>query len=258
MDYQHIELTQDGLVAVVAMYRPPVNAVNSRMREELIHCFDSFNDRNDVRAVVLTGKGSTFCAGADLKDRPPSGEGSEGAFWHHSRLVRECTNSIRDCHKPVISAVNGAAIGTGFAYMTAADIWVASNTAYVAMTEINVGLAGGTGLLQEVFGKSRARRMFFTGERVTADELFRLGLIEASLPPDELMPYALALARTIASKAPAALLHAKQASQVTLHMPPREGYRYEQNITRELSMTEDSLEARRAFAEKRAPVYRGK
>src|SRR3546814_8253814 len=84
--------------------------------------------------------------------------------------------------------------------------------------------------------------MFFTGMKVSADELYRLGLIEASLPPDELMPYALELAHEIAGKAPIALRYAKEASQVTSSMPPREGYRFEQNITVALSKTEDRSE----------------
>jgi enoyl-CoA hydratase len=126
------------------------------------------------------------------------------------------------------------------------------------MPEINVGLAGGTALLQRVFGQSRARRMFFTGMKVSADELYRLGLIEASLPPEELMPYALTLAHEIAGKAPIALRYAKQAAQVTVAMPPREGYRFEQNITVALSDTEDAREAQQAFLEKRQPVYKGR
>lgn len=257
MNYETLKVSIEDGIAVVTLNRPPVNAQNAQMRSEITEAFDRFNDNNETRVVVLTGSGKNFSAGADLSERPKLRE-HEGAYWRHNRLVRESSNSIVECNKPVICAVNGPAIGAGFGLMTACDIWIASNTAFFAMTEINVGLAGGTAMLQRVFGKSRARRMFFTGMKVSADEMYRLGLIEASLPPDELMPYTMALAREIAGKAPLALRYAKEAAQVTLSMPPREGYRFEQNITVALSKTEDTAEAQRAFAEKRAPVYKGR
>lgn len=257
VNLETLELSYDKNVAIVSLSRPPVNAQNARMRTEITEVFDMLNDRKDVRAVVLTGKGKLFSAGADISERPNMST-EDGSYWRHNRIVRECGNSIRECSKPVISAVNGPAIGAGFGLMAAADIWVASNTAYVAMTEINIGLAGGTALLQRIFGQSRARRMFFTGMKVSADELYRLGLIEASLPPDDLMPYVMDLAHEIASKAPLALTYAKQAAMVTAQMPQRDGYRYEQNITVALASTEDTKEAQRAFFEKREPNYVGR
>lgn len=258
MTYEFIDVERDGHVAIVYLNRQPVNAQNAQMRAEIIEVFDEFNDDDQTRCVILASRSKVFSAGADVSERPAIKQKGPGAYWRHNRLVREASLSISECNKPVIAAVNGPAIGAGFGLMTSCDIWVASNNAYVAMTEINVGLAGGTALLQRVFGKSRARRMFFTGMKVSADELYRLGLIEASLPPEELMPYVLELAHEIASKAPIALRYAKEASQVTSVMPPREGYRFEQNITVALSGTEDAQEAQSAFLEKRTPVYKGR
>lgn len=258
MTLKHIEVERQDGVAIVYLNRPPVNAQNAELREELISVFDSFNDDDDLRCVILTAHGNLFSAGADISERPAIKKRGPGAYWNHNRLVREASLSIADCSKPVIAAINGPALGAGFGLMAACDIWIASNNAYVAMPEINVGLAGGTALLQRIFGKSRARRMFYTGMKVSADELYRLGLIEASLPRDELMPYALNLAKEIAGKAPLALEYAKQAAQVTLNMPQREGYRFEQNITVALSETEDAQEAQQAFLEKRTPQYKGR
>ncbi|MFU1983539.1 enoyl-CoA hydratase/isomerase family protein [Bordetella hinzii] len=258
MNLECLKIERDGHVAIVYLDRPPVNAQNAQMRAEIIEVFDSFNDDAEVRCVILTSKGKVFSAGADVSERPAIKQRGPGAYWRHNRLVRESALAISECGKPVIAAVNGPALGAGFGLMAACDIWVASNNAYVSMPEINVGLAGGTALLQRVFGQSRARRMFFTGMKVSADELYRLGLIEASLPPEELMPYALTLAHEIAGKAPIALRYAKQAAQVTVAMPPREGYRFEQNITVALSDTEDAREAQQAFLEKRQPVYKGR
>jgi Enoyl-CoA hydratase/carnithine racemase len=258
MNFNNLETEVLDGYAIVYLNRPPVNAQNAELRNEIIQAFDAFNDDDNVRCVILTAHGDVFSAGADISERPAIKKRGPGAYWGHNRLVREASLAIADCSKPVIAAVNGPAIGAGFGLMAACDIWIASNNAYVSMPEINVGLAGGTALLQRVFGKSRARRMFYTGMKVSADELYRLGLIEASLPRDELLPYAKALAKEIASKAPLALQYAKQAAQVTLNMPQREGYRFEQNITVALSNTEDAREAQMAFLEKRQPQYKGR
>jgi len=171
MNFKHIEVEQQDGVAIVYLNRPPVNAQNAELRAELIGAFDAFNDDDEVRCVVLTARGNVFSAGADISERPAIKKRGPGAYWNHNRLVREASLSIADCSKPVIAAVNGPAIGAGFGLMAACDIWICSNNAYVSMPEINVGLAGGTALLQRVFGKSRARRMFYTGMKVSADEL---------------------------------------------------------------------------------------
>jgi enoyl-CoA hydratase len=244
-------------VATVTLNRPPVNAQNAEMRDELTAVFDELSDRDDVMAVVLTGRGKVFSAGADIRERPNLGS-TPGAYGRHNRRVRETHNAIAECAKPVIAAVNGAALGAGFGLMMASDIWVASEEAYFSMPEINVGLAGGVSYLQRIFGQSRARRMFFTGMQVSAAEMYRLGLVEACLPSAELMPYALNIAREIAGKAPLAVRLAKEAARLTEVMPLRDAYRYEQGNTVALSKTEDAREAQRAFLEKRSPVYQGR
>lgn len=244
-------------VAVVTLNRPPVNAQNAEMRDELTALFDELSDRDDVMAVVLTGNGKVFSAGADIRERPNLGA-TPGAYGRHNRRVRETHNAITECSKPIIAAVNGAALGAGFGLVMASDIWVASEAAYFAMPEINVGLAGGVSFLQRIFGQSRARRMFYTGQQVSAQEMYRLGLVEACLPPDELMPYAMNIAHEIASKSPTAVRLAKEAARMTEVMPLRDAYRYEQSNTVALSKTEDAREAQMAFLEKRKPVYKGR
>ena len=244
-------------IAVLTLNRPPVNAQNAELRSELTQVFDELSDRDDVSVIVLTGSGKTFSAGADIRERPNLGA-TPGAYGRHNRLVRESYYAVVECAKPVIAAINGPAMGAGFGLVMASDIWVASEDAFVSMPEINVGLAGGVTFLQEVFGRSRARRMFYTGMKVTGQELYRLGLVEACLPADELMPYAMEIAAEIASKSPIALRLAKEAARMTQVMPSRDAYRYEQGNTVALSKTEDAKEAQRAFLEKRAPVYTGR
>jgi enoyl-CoA hydratase len=257
MKFNTLEIRIADQIATVTLNRPPVNAQNAEMRTELIEAFDTLSDRDDVAVVVLTGSGKVFSAGADIRERPNLGT-QAGAYGRHNRIVRESHYSLTECSKPIIAAINGPAMGAGFGLVMACDIWVASTESFVSMPEINVGLAGGVSFLQKHFSRSRARRMFFTGMKVSGEELYRLGLVEACLPPEELMPYVMGIAAEIASKSPIALRLAKEAARMTELMPLRDAYRYEQNNTVFLSKTEDAREAQMAFLEKRTPVYKGR
>jgi enoyl-CoA hydratase len=257
MEYKTLLVEIADRVATVTLNRPPVNAQNAELRAEITEVFDILSDRDDVLAIILTGSGKIFSAGADIRERPNLAE-TPGAYGRHNRLVRESYYAVVECSKPIIAAINGPAMGAGFGLVMASDIWVASEDCYVSMPEINVGLAGGMTFLQQFFSRSRARRMFFTGMKVTGQELYRLGLVEACLPADELMPYCRELAREIASKSPVALRLAKEAAKMTEVMPARDSYRYEQGNTVALSKTEDTREAQRAFLEKRPPVFVGR
>lgn len=245
----------DG-VALVTLNRAPVNALNREMRHALVATFDEISERDDIRCAVLTGSGKVFCAGADLKDRP--NPEVAGDFLEHNRITRETGNAIRECAKPVIAAVNGVALGAGMGLVAACDILYASEEATFGMPEINVGLAGGASMLRTLFGRSTMRRMFYTGQRLTAQELLRRNVLEEVLPADQLLPVTMALAREIASKAPLAIMYAKRACNMVEVMPQRDAYRFEQEFTMALSKTEDAREARMAFLEKRAPVFKGR
>ncbi|WP_270934237.1 enoyl-CoA hydratase/isomerase family protein [Falsiroseomonas oryzae] len=246
----------DG-IATVTLDRPPVNAQNRRLRDELIRVFDACSDRADVRCVVLTGAGNSFSAGADIKERVGLVQ-EPGDYIAHNRVTREFFYAPMDCLKPVICAANGPAIGAGFALMLACDILLAGETCWVQMPELDVGLAGGAKFLSEHFSRSAARAMFFTGRRVPAAELYRRGLIEQVTSRDALLPTAMEYAREIAAKSPLAVRQAKRSFNVVESMPYREAYRFEQTITEELSHSEDAKEAQRAFVEKRKPVFKGR
>ncbi|PBI94878.1 Carnitinyl-CoA dehydratase [Variovorax boronicumulans] len=251
-----INLEVSDHIAVVRLDKPPVNALDRATRRRLIEIFDEVSERPDVRVAILTGTGKFFCSGADLKDRPNADKA--GDFLDHNRWTRETGNAIRECAKPVIAAVNGPALGAGFGLMASCDIFLASEDATFAMPEINVGLAGGVSMLRTMVGRSFTRRMFFTGMKVPAAELYRRGVIDEVVPAEQLMPLALEIAQEIASKAPLAIAYAKQAANMMDLMPQRDGYRFEQNFTMALARTEDAQEARTAFLEKRKPVYKGR
>ncbi len=247
---------EDG-IAIVTINRPPVNAQNRLLREEVIQLFDMLCDLDEVRVVVLTAAGRIFSAGADIKERAGFEE-TPGHYIAHNRLTREFFYAVSDCAKPVIAAVNGPAFGAGFALMLSCDIMFASEDAYFVMPEIDVGLAGGVKFIARHFGKSRTAAMYLTGRRYPAAELYRLGIIEAALPEEEMWAEVMKMAREIAAKSPLAIRKIKRAMQIIDEMPEREAYRYEQSVTVELSHTEDAREAQRAFVEKRPAHFKGR
>jgi enoyl-CoA hydratase len=244
-------------IATLVMDSPPVNALTRVLNDELTLALDRISELDDVRVVVLTGAGKVFCAGADLKGRAEVIKGP-GDLPAHSRRTRECFHSIRECAKPVIVAINGAALGSGLAMCASADILVASEKGSLGMPEVDVGLLGGARHAMRLFSHSRLRRMALTGMRVDGAELYRLGVVEACTTPDKLMPTALEIARTIASKSPVSTRMGKHTLNVIEDMSLRDGYRYEQDMTAAIGKTEDAKEAQLAFREKRPPIFKGR
>lgn len=244
-------------VAVVTMRRPPVNAQNRRFREEIIRIFDTLHDMAEVRAIILTGEGRAFSAGADLKERPGLAD-EPGAYPRHNRLVRAAFDCVMECGTPVIAAINGPAIGAGCVLALCCDILVAGESAFLSMTEVDVGLAGGVRHVIRHFGQSDARLMIHTARRITGPELLRMNVVSACVPDAALMETARGIAREIAAKVPLATRAAKRSFLLTEELPLHDGYRYEQSQTVALAGSEDTKEAQRAFAEKRRPVFKGR
>ncbi len=257
MNTEVIRCEVSDYIAQVTMDRPPVNALSQEFQEEMMLVFDTISDREDVRVAVLTGAGKHFCAGADIKSRAGS-ERQPGDGWQHSRRARECFHAIVECKVPVIGAINGSALGAGLAIAASCDILIAAENCALGLPEINVGLLGGGRHAMRLFGHSKARRMMFTGQRLNGHDLYRLGVVEECVPADQLMDTAMALAKDIASKSPIAMQLAKHAMNAIEFMSLRDGYRFEQSMTAELSKYEDSKEAMRAFVEKRDPVFKGR
>ena len=256
-DLTQLRVAIEGHVATLTLDSPPVNALTRVLNDELTLALDRISELDEVRVVVLTGAGKVFCAGADLKGRAEVIKGP-GDLLAHSRRTRECFHAIRECAKPVIVAINGAALGSGLAMVASADILVASEKAALGLPEVDVGLLGGCRHAMRLFGHSRLRRMMLTGYRVSGPELYRLGVVEACTAPDELMPAALELAATIASKSPVSTRMGKHTLNVIEDMSLRDGYRYEQDMTAIIAKTEDAKEAQLAFREKRPAVFKGR
>lgn len=255
MELEHFRIEIDEGIATVTFDRPPVNAQNRKVREEITRVFDTLSEHPDVGCVILTGAGKVFSAGADIKER--AGMTTEhGDYLRHNRLTREGFYAIRDCTRPVICAVNGPAIGAGFAIMANCDILLMAEGAWVQMPEVDVGLAGGAKFL-ELLPRSKARLMMFTARKIPAEELYRLGVIEACLPQAQLMPAAREIAREIAAKSRVVMQRVKHSFAVVEDMPLRDGYRFEQGVSADLSRSRDAREAQRAFVDKRPADFTG-
>lgn len=255
--FTQLLVEQVGHVAILRMNNAPVNALSRTLSDELTAALDYFSEIDDVHAVVLTGEGKIFCAGADLKGRASVIKGP-GDLPAHSRRTRECFHAIRECTKPVIVAINGPALGAGLAIAASADILITAEQGSLGLPEIDVGLLGGGSHAARLFPHSTLRQMMFTGYRVPADELYRLGVVVKVTSQDGLIPAALELATTIASKSPLSVKLAKQTLNAIEDMSLRDGYRYEQDMTAAIAKTEDAKEAQRAFLEKRPPVFTGR
>jgi enoyl-CoA hydratase len=252
----------DG-VAQVQLNRPPVNAVNRKMIAELRATFDELSEDRSIGAVVLSAAGDkAFCAGIDLNERRaqraaggPDPDSPVAHILDSGKEWRDTQHAIRHCTVPVIAAVDGVAIGAGFGLVGSCDIIFASPRARFGLTEINVGLLGGSSKAMRMVGPYKARTMFFTGDLVPAAEFYRLGAVEEIVEDEPVADRAVAFARKLAAKSPIALRLAKESILRIEGMPVEDAYRTEQDYTQRLATYQDSGEAMAAFLEKREPSW---
>ncbi len=237
-------------VALVTLDRPPVNALSREARLALIAAFDALEADQDVRAIVLTAKGKVFCAGADIKEKAAL-FGAPADYVGANRLTRDGFFCILDSSKPVIAAVQGAALGAGCVLAACCDMIFAAETAVFGLPEIDVGQGGGASFMQRILPPSKVRRMMLTGERVLAAEFYRLGAVEACIPDAELLPAALGMGSVIAAKPPGAVRRIRGAFSTVEALSVRDGFHVEQAYTTELSRSPEGVAARQAFFERR-------
>lgn len=250
MKFNLLRLEVADRVAVVTLDRPPVNAMGVPLMKELIRAFDELNDRNDVRVVILTAAGKYFCAGADVAEH--SGHVfNPGERWALYREFRNVCEAIRDCRRAVIGAINGTALGSGLCILAMCDILVASETAEVGLPEINVGLVGGARLIQEIFGRSWLRTLAFSGGRLSAPELYRVGIVQNCVPGPQLMRTAQAIAAQVVEKGDAAIRFTKVALNAVEEMGRFQGTRLEHDLVAELLRDEEAAGAMSAFMARR-------
>ena len=207
--FKHLTVVRpEAHVAVVRLNRPPVNAVDVPFYVEIADLFSNV-DRigNDVRVVILTGEGKHFCGGNDLDEfATMTPENSAERMWR----VRRAFFAIGECSVPVVGAVEGAALGTGLAIAASCDFVVASKTARFGLPELTVGVMGGARHLARVAPGPLVRRMFFTGEMLSASDFASAGGCIVVCEPDQLLPRAMQFANRIASFSPTAVRVGKE------------------------------------------------
>ncbi len=246
-------------VATITLNRPDaLNAINADLSAGLMEALRRVRNDDGIRAAVLTGSGRAFCAGADL--RAGSGPGaSSGPAQLFATDEREGFATF-DVKKPVIAAVNGYCLGGGFEIALACDLRIAATEARFALPEITLGffpLAGAPMRLPRAIPQAFANELLFLGERIDAETALRWGIVSRVLPADELLSTAQAMAAKIAGYAPIAVRGLKEiaTAQADLTMP--QAMRLGAALRWVVGQTADAKEGPRAFAEKRAPQFRG-
>jgi enoyl-CoA hydratase len=249
-----------GAIAYVTVNRPKVlNALNTPTWKDLRTAFEDARDDTAIRGVILTGAGNkAFIAGADI------GELAHVAAFEaeqSSRFGQEVLDLIENLGKPVVAAVNGFALGGGCETAMACTIRLAVDTAKFGQPEVTLGLVpggGGTQRLPRLVGKGRALQLILSGEMISAQEAYRIGLVNEVVPAADLVPRAEAILKKIASNAPIAVKFALEAANKGLETSQDEGLLLEASYFGLCAATEDKKEGTSAFLEKRAPKFQGR
>ncbi|BDR68167.1 short-chain-enoyl-CoA hydratase [Clostridium tetani] len=252
MDFKNLILEKDGKIAVLTINRPDaLNALNSELLKELDYAIDYLAEDDEVLAVVLTGAGKAFVAGADIgemKDLTVSEGRKFGVLGN--RVFRK----LETLEKPVIAAVNGFALGGGCEISMACDIRIASEKAKFGQPEVGLGITpgfGGTQRLPRLVGPAVAKELIYTADIIGAEEALRIGLVNKIVEKDELLDKAKEMANKIANNAPIAIKLCKSAINRGVQCDIDTGIAFEAEVFGECFSTEDQKEGMTAFLEKR-------
>ncbi|PZV34932.1 enoyl-CoA hydratase-related protein [Mesorhizobium kowhaii] len=249
-----------GNIAYVTVNRPKVlNALNTPTWSDLRKAFEDARDDAAIRGVILTGAGDkAFVAGADISElaRVSAFEAEQS-----SRFGQGVLDLVENLGKPVVAAVNGFALGGGCETAMACTIRIAVEAARFGQPEVTLGLVpggGGTQRLPRLVGKGRALQFILSGEMITAQEAYRIGLVNEIVPAPELITRAEAILQKIAANAPIAIRFALEAANKGMETSQGEGLLLEASYFGLCAATEDKKEGTTAFLEKRAPQFRGR
>ncbi|WP_435804464.1 enoyl-CoA hydratase/isomerase family protein [Streptomyces canus] len=260
-DVSEVRHTVDGQVSYLTLDRPEVlNALAPGQRDRIIELLASASADPDIRAVVLTGTGRGFCAGADLRGAPAAtapGDVARTIRLGAQRLIA----AVLDCEKPVVAAVNGTAAGIGAHLAFACDLVLAAESARFIEVFVRRGLVpdgGGAYLLTRLIGPQRAKELMFFGEALTAREAERLGLVNRVVEDEELTRTAREWAGRLATGPTRALALTKQLVNASLDTDRSTAFAAEA-AAQEINMTTtDAKEGVASFVERRSPEYRGR
>jgi len=253
-----VDYIKESKIAIFTLNRPEaLNAIDPQTALELSQALNDFKEDDDLLVGIITGAGSkAFSIGADVETMLPRMKEFTGQGSDPLSLVNGLSS-----WKPMIAAVNGAALGGGLEIALACDLRIASENAIFGMPEVGLGLIpgwGGTQRLPRIIPLAKAAELLLTGKPISAQEAHRIGLINKVVPFSELMPAAKAMAETICRRASLAVRAAKQAMIQGADMSMEDGLKLERKLNEFLVKTEDFNEGCRANLEKRQPVFKGK
>ena len=260
MNFENILVEKKNSIAYVTVNRPKVlNALNLATMEELRATFHDIKNDKGIRVVILTGAGEkAFIAGADIGELAKNDAVMGKEYTHRGQNV---LNLIENLGKPVIACVNGFALGGGCEIAMACTMRLASETARLGQPEVKLGIIpgyGGTQRLPRLVGKGIAMQLLLTGEMITAQEAYRIGLVNEVTAPANLIPRAEAIAGKIIANGPLAVQYTMEAVTKGMETPLPEGLYIEAALFGVAAGTEDKKEGTAAFLEKRPAQFKGR
>ncbi len=262
MAYQTIIYEKEDGIAVITLNRPAkLNTITKTMRTEIINALLDAGEDDQVRAVIFTGGTKVFCAGADVTVGPEDSI-VPPKLW--DKISQKRTYSyyylIEDMGKPVIAAIAGYCMGGGLELACTCDIRIAAENAVLGDAHARVGAfptGGNTQRLTRIIGIAKAKELIFSGEPISAKEAERIGLVNKVVPTESLLAEAKKMASVYKERPPIMIKLAKAAINDGSQMSMAQGMDYEAKCAAIVALTEDFAEGRKAFAEKRKPVFKG-
>lgn len=258
MNYETIAVSREGAIGQIMLNRPQaLNALNTKMVEELVAALTSFENDDQVRCLVIAGNERAFSAGADIKEMAEVTAVQMAMTGHFFPLW----DKVGKYPKPIVGALSGFVLGGGLELAMSCDVLVASDTTQLGQPEIDIGVmpgGGGTQRLTRAVGKYKAMEMVLTGKRIGAEEAKALGLVSRVVPKEAYLSEARKVADEIASKSPVAVRLAKMAVNKAFEMGLSDGIDFERELFYLLFASEDKAEGMKAFLEKRKPEFKGK
>jgi len=258
-DAQYVTVAMEEGVATLTINNPPANVLSKAVMTELNATLDRVAQDTTLRAIVIAAAGTFFIAGADIKEIGTLKGAADGE--RATRLGQSVFDKIAAMPVPVIAAINGMCLGGGTELALACHLRIASDRARLAQPEINLGIIpgfGGTQRLPRVVGAARALEMCLTGDMITAQTAYAIGLVNKVVPDGEVLKQAQGLAKKIASKGRVAITAIMTAVREGLTKPLAEGLALESQLFGTICETQDMQEGVTAFLEKRQPKFQGR